>query len=178
MAHRDTLPPMAIEKTHAMRVLDAAGVTYRATVYDASGAFHAAGDAAALLGAPAERVYKTLVALREGAAGAKPIMVMVRALDQLDLKALARATGDKKVRMATMHEAERLTGMRAGGISALALKRPAFDVLIDETARGAGHVHVSAGKRGVDIEVPVADLVRLTNARYAAVGRAPGAGDA
>lgn len=157
-----------VDKTHAMRVLDAAGVPYEAKVYDASGAFHAADDAAALLGVPPERVYKTLVVLREGQPNARPIMVMIRALDQLDLKALARALGDKKLRMSTMREAERLTGMQAGGISALALRRPTFDVCIDESARGAGRIHVSAGKRGIDIEVAVEDLVRLTNARYVA----------
>ncbi len=163
-----------VDKTHAMRVLDAAGVAYEATVYDAAGAFHAAEEAAALLGAPPERVYKTLVVLRDGQAPARPIMVMLRALDQLDLKALARALGDKKLRMATMREAERLTGMQAGGISALALRRPAFDICIDESARGAMRVHVSAGKRGVDIELAVDDLVRLTGARY--VVAAAGAG--
>lgn len=155
-----------IDKTHAMRVLEAAGAAYETKVYDASGAFHAAEEAAALLGVPPERVYKTLVALREGQPNARPIIVMVRALDQLDLKALARALGEKKLRMATMREAERLTGMQAGGISALALRRPVFDVCIDESARGAGRIHVSAGKRGVDLELAVEDLVRLTSARY------------
>ena len=149
-----------------MRVLEAKGVPYRATVYDASGAFHAAEDAASLLGAPPDAVYKTLVVMREGAARAKPLLVMVPATAQLDLKLLAASTGDKKLRMATRREAEQLTGMQVGGISALGLRRPAFDVLIDDRARALDGVHVSAGVRGTDIELAVDDLVRLTGARF------------
>jgi Cys-tRNA(Pro)/Cys-tRNA(Cys) deacylase len=154
------------EKTHAMRVLEAKGVPYRMTVYDASGAFHAGEEAAALVGAPVERVYKTLVVLREGAPGARPLMVMVRVDAEIDLKLLAKATGDKKLRMATQREAERLTGMRAGGISALALRRAAFDVLLDEAARSLERIHVSAGARGTDLELAVVDLVTVTGARF------------
>ena len=153
------------EKTHAMRVLEAKGVPYRATVYDASGAFHSDEEAAALVGAPAERVYKTLVVLREGAPRARPLMVMVRVDAEVDLKLLATATGDKKLRMATQREAEQLTGMRIGGISALALRRPTFEVLLDDAARQFAQIHVSAGARGVDLELAVGDLVAVTGAR-------------
>jgi Cys-tRNA(Pro)/Cys-tRNA(Cys) deacylase len=157
------------EKTHAMRVLEAKGVPYRATVYDASGAFHTGEEAAELVGAPAERVYKTLVVLREGTPGARPIMVMVRVDAETDLKLLAKATGDKKLRMATQREAEQLTGMRVGGISALAPRRPVFEVLLDEAARSLEHIHVSAGARGIDLELSVSDLVAMTRARFARV---------
>ena len=154
------------EKTHAMRVLEAKGVPYRAVVYDASGAFHSGEEAAELVGAPAERVYKTLVVVREGAARARPLMVMVPSNAEVDLKLLATATGDKKLRMATQREAEQLTGMRVGGISALALRRPSFGVLLDEAARALDQIHVSAGARGVDIELAVTDLVAVTGARF------------
>jgi Cys-tRNA(Pro)/Cys-tRNA(Cys) deacylase len=157
------------EKTHAMRVLEAKGVPYRATVYDASGAFHPGEEAAELVGAPAERVYKTLVVMREGAPGARPLMVMVRVDVEIDLKMLAKATGDKRLRMATQREAEQLTGMRVGGISALALRRPGFEVLLDEAARLVDRIHVSAGTRGIDLELAVADLVAVTGARFARV---------
>ncbi|HYM15291.1 MAG TPA: YbaK/EbsC family protein [Dehalococcoidia bacterium] len=155
-----------VDKTHAMRVLDANGVTYRVTVYDPAGAFHAAEDAAALLGAPPELVYKTLVVLRDGATAAKPLLVMVPAAAQVDLRLLAAAIGAKKLRMATLREAERLTGMQAGGISALGLRRPTFEVLLDEHARTLESLHVSAGVRGTDLELAVEDLVRLTRARF------------
>lgn len=154
------------DKTHAMRVLESNGVAYRATVYDASGAFHAADDAAALLGAPADAVYKTLVILRESPARGKPLMVMVPATSQIDLRLLAAEIGDKKLRMASQREAEQLTGMQAGGISALGLRKPVFDILIDGRARQLERVHISAGVRGTDIELAVDDLVRLTAARF------------
>lgn len=135
-------------------------------MYDASRAFHSADEAAALLDAPADRVYKTLVVLREDAPSAKPLLVMAPSDRELDLKLLAAAVGAKRVRMAAQREAERLTGMQAGGISALGLQRPAFEVLIDERARDAGRIHMSAGVRGMDIELAVDDVVAVTGARF------------
>ena len=153
-------------KTHAMRILESNGVPYRATTYDASGAFHAGAAAAALLGAPPEAVYKTLVVLREDGSPGKPLMVLVPSALQVDLKQLASEIGTKKLRMATLREAERLTGMQVGGISALGLRKPTFDVFIDEAARSRERLHVSAGVRGIDLELAVDDLARLTGARF------------
>ncbi len=155
-----------IEKTHAMRVLEAKGIDYRATVYDASGAFHSGEEAAALVGAPPDAVYKTLVVMREGAPREKPLLVMVPSALQLDLKLLAKATGDKKLRMATQREAERMTGMQAGGISALGLRKPGFEIMLDERARSLERIHISAGVRGTDIDLRVDDLVAVTGARF------------
>jgi Cys-tRNA(Pro)/Cys-tRNA(Cys) deacylase len=155
-----------VGKTQAMRVLEARGIAYRVTEYDASRAFHSAEEAAALAGAPAAAVYKTLVVLRDSHARGKPLLVMVPSTVQLDLKLLARALGEKKLRMATQREAERLTGMQAGGISALALRTPAsFEILIDERARSLDEIHVSAGMRGMELALAVADLVAVTGAR-------------
>jgi Cys-tRNA(Pro)/Cys-tRNA(Cys) deacylase len=156
----------AIVKTQAMRALEAKGVAYHATTYDASGEFHSGEEAAALAGAPAETVYKTLVVIREATPGAKPLMVMIASDVQLDLKLLAKATGDKRLRMATQREAERLSGMKVGGISALGLQRPSFEILIDDVAREMERIHVSAGVRGTDIELAVVDLVAVTGARF------------
>ena len=149
-----------------MRVLESNGVPYRATTYDASGAFHAGEDAAALLGAPPETVYKTLVVLREDGTAGKPLMLLIPSALQLDLKQLAVTLGAKKLRMATQREAERLTGMQVGGISALGLRKPTFDVFIDEAARSLERLHVSAGVRGVDLELAVDELARLTGASF------------
>ncbi len=149
-----------------MRSLDARGVAYRAAEYDASGAFHNGEEAATLVGAPPEAVYKTLVVLREGSRG-RPLLVMVPVAAQLDLRGLAAALGEKSLRMASQKEAEKLTGMQVGGISALGLRRPgAFEVLIDERSKGLERVHVSAGARGIDIELAVEDLVTTTGARW------------
>lgn len=154
------------KKTHAMRVLDSKGVPYTATLYDEGAAFHTAEEAAAILGVPVAAMYKTLVVLREADPKRKPIIVIVASDRQLDLKLLAEAVGEKKLRMATQREAEQLTGMQVGGISVLGLKRPGFEVLIDERARELETVHISAGERGIEIAMRTADLLSLSGARY------------
>ncbi|RLC55849.1 MAG: Cys-tRNA(Pro) deacylase [Chloroflexi bacterium] len=159
------MPARPAKKTQAVRLLESKGITHRVTVYDDAGAFHTGEEAAALVGAPVEAVYKTLVVLREPAGG-RPLLVIVPVGAQANLKALASARSEKRLRMATQKEAEKLTGMQVGGISALSLTEGRFDVLIDETARSLEMIHVSAGARGMDVELAVADLVRLTKASY------------
>jgi Cys-tRNA(Pro)/Cys-tRNA(Cys) deacylase len=155
------------KKTHAMRLLESRGIAYTATTYDTGGTFHTAEDAAALIGVPLSEVYKTLVVMREGAR-VKPIIVMIPSGDQLDLKRLAAAVGEKSLRMATQREAEQLTGMQVGGISVLGLKRPIGDVYIDERAEELEMIHVSAGERGTDISLRVADLIAVSGASFVA----------
>ena len=163
-----------MDKTNAMRLLDARQIAYSATEYDASGAFHGAVEAAALIGAPVETVYKTLVVLRDPSAAprsgrpgkAKPILVMVAAQREVDLKSLAKDMGEKRLRMATQREAEELTGLQVGGISALALLGRGFEVCLDARAQECQTIHVSAGVRGVDLELAVADLAAVTRARW------------
>ena len=162
-----------MEKTNAARRLEARGIAHRVRVYDPSGTFHAAEEAAGLLGVPAGTVYKTLVVLREAAQRAKPLLVMVPATGQVDLKLLARSLGEKSLRMATRREAEALTGLQVGGISVLAVREGRFDVLLDDRARDLPRIHVSAGVRGIDLELAVDDLVAATKARL--VRAAPGA---
>jgi Cys-tRNA(Pro)/Cys-tRNA(Cys) deacylase len=159
------MAPNPPKKTHAIRMLESKGVPHLVTAYDGSGEFHTGEEAAALVGAPATAVYKTLVVLRDPPSG-KPMLVMVPVALHADLKALAVALGEKRLRMATRKEAETLTGMQVGGISALALQRPGFVVLIDERASLLGKIHVSAGARGMDVELAVEDLLALTGARY------------
>jgi Cys-tRNA(Pro)/Cys-tRNA(Cys) deacylase len=120
-----------VRKTQAMRMLDARGMPYRAVEYDTTREFHSGEQAAALVGAAPEAVYKTLVVVREDRPGGKPVLVMVPVLQQVDLRLLAQELGAKKLRMATQREAERLTGMQVGGISALGVQTHRFEVLID-----------------------------------------------
>lgn len=157
-------------KTNAARLLDGRGVAYQVRVYDADRAFHSADEAAGLLGVPAGSVYKTLVVLREGAErsssrAGRPLLVLVASDRQVDLKRLARALGEKRLRMATKIEAERLTGLQIGGISALAVRAGAFEVLVDEAAAALDRMHVSAGVRGVDLELAVRDFLAVTGGR-------------
>lgn len=159
-----------MNKTNAMRVLEARKIPYEIFVYDAAGEFHSAAEAAALLGAPVEAVYKTLVVLNEDARGSrkKPLLVMVASAREIDLRVLAKSVGAKKLRMATKKEAEQLTGAQIGGISALAQLNKGFEILLDETANTLEWIHVSGGARGVDLKLRVADLVRVTNAQWVA----------
>jgi Cys-tRNA(Pro)/Cys-tRNA(Cys) deacylase len=149
-------------KTNAARLLEARGVLHHVRVYDAEGAFHSADEAAGLLGVPGASVLKTLVVLRDAPGRAKPLLVLVPSDRELDLKRLARAVGEKRLRMASQREAEQLTGLKVGGISALAVRSGAFEVLVDASATSWERVHVSAGVRGVDLELAVGDLLAVT----------------
>jgi Cys-tRNA(Pro)/Cys-tRNA(Cys) deacylase len=146
-------------KTNAMRALDARKVPYEVVTYDP--AIHSALDAASAYGAAPEEVYKTLVLLRDAG---RPLLVMVPGPAEVDLRVLARSLGEKSVRMAPQREAERLTGLQVGGIGALALIGRPLDVCLDRSALAHKRIYVNPGRRGVNVRVAVADLVRLTGA--------------
>jgi Cys-tRNA(Pro)/Cys-tRNA(Cys) deacylase len=148
------------EKTNAMRVLEGRRVRYE--VFTFSPEIHSADEVAETLGLPPDEVYKTLVVLRPKG---KPMLIMIAADKELDLKKVAQAVGEKKVHMALHREAEELTGLQVGGISALALLGRPFDIFIDRPATKRAHVLVSAGQRGVDLRIAVPDLIHVTRAR-------------
>jgi Cys-tRNA(Pro)/Cys-tRNA(Cys) deacylase len=154
-------------KLNSMRLLESRKIPYIAKTYDASGEFHSATEAAQLLGAPVEAVYKTLVVLRDPPKSGKPILVMVASHREVDLKMLAKSLGDakRKLRMATQREAESLTGLQIGGISALALLNRGFEIVLDEPALALDQIHISAGQRGVDLQLAVKDLIAVTRAK-------------
>lgn len=125
------------------------------------------GEAAvAALGADPRQVFKTLVTRVDGVL----TVAVVPVSGTLDLKALAAAAGGRKAVMADPADAERATGYVLGGISPLGQKK-ALPTVVDSTALQFGTVLVSAGKRGLQLELPPADLVRLTRARTAPIGR-------
>lgn len=150
------------EKTNAMRALEQRKIPYTSVVYGDGAEFKSAVEVADLLGQPVEAVYKTIVVLRDKG---KPLLVMVAADREIDLRLLAKAIGEKKVRPATLKEAEALTGLQVGGISALALLNKGFEVLLDQPALQQREVHISAGRRGMQIKLAVADLVKVTGAK-------------
>lgn len=154
------------DKLNSMRLLESRKINYLAKTYDSSGEFHSATQAAQLIGAPVEAVYKTLVVLREPPKSGKPILAMIASHREVDLKALAKSLNEKKLRMATQREAESLTGLQVGGISALALLNRGFEMCIDEPARALDQIHISAGQRGVDLQLAVNDLIELTRAKF------------
>jgi Cys-tRNA(Pro)/Cys-tRNA(Cys) deacylase len=121
-------------------------------------------EASETLGVPPERVFKTLVAAVDGslAIGVVPVC------RQLDLKALAAAIGGKKAVMAEVAAAERATGYVAGGISPVGQKRR-LPAVVDQSALEFGTVFCSGGRRGLEIEIAPADLVRATGASVAVI---------
>ncbi len=123
-------------------------------------------EAAAALGMEPKRVFKTLIA--EVDPGLVAAVVPVDR--QLDLKALAAAVGARRAALADPAVAERASGSVVGGISPLAPRRP-LRVVIDGTALDRSTVLVSAGRRGLQVEVAPADLIRLTRATVAAIAR-------
>ena len=147
------------EKTNAMRWLETQHIPYEAFYF--SPTIHSADEVADLLGLPASRVYKTLVVKREKG---RPLLVIVAGDREVDLRRLARSLSEKTLSMATQREAERLTGLQVGGISALALLNRGFDVYLDRAAEALDTILVSAGKRGINLRLGVADLVKATGA--------------
>lgn len=124
------------------------------------------GEAAEALGVAPGRVFKTLVADVDGALAVGVVPVTA----QLDLKALATAVGGKKAAMADVAAAQRATGYVAGGISPVGQRRR-LPVVIDATALDFPTVFCSGGRRGLEIELAPADLVRAANAALAPIAR-------
>lgn len=152
-------------KNNVTRLLDSRKVRYQVYTYDYDAGVHSAVEVAAAIGLPPEQVFKTLVVLAEEARR-KPMLVIVPGPATLDLRAFAKAVKLKKARMATHEQAEQMTGLQTGGISALALVNKGFDVFLDDSAQQYEMIAVSAGQRGANIVLPVSDLVRLVNARF------------
>ncbi|HEY6790371.1 MAG TPA: Cys-tRNA(Pro) deacylase [Trebonia sp.] len=121
-------------------------------------------EASEALGVPPERVFKTLVAAVDGllAVGVVPVH------RQLDLKALAAATGGKKAVMAEVAAAERATGYVAGGISPVGQKKR-LPIVVDASALEHATMYCSGGRRGLEIELAPADLIRAAGATVAAI---------
>ena len=144
-----------------------AGIPFTLHPYEAGSAADSYGEAAAdALGVPHDRLFKTLVAEVDG----KLTVGVVPVSGSLDLKALAAASGGKKAQLADPQDAERATGYVVGGISPLG-QRKRLPTVIDESVSGFPTVYVSAGRRGLQIELAPADLVRLTGARLAGIAR-------
>ena len=128
-------------------------------------------ETAKLLKVSPELVYKTIVVVRPRPG--KPILALIPGHCQLDLKALAEFVDEKKVNLPTEKEAELLTGLQAGGISPLALLNKGFQVVIDSLAECQLEIHISGGRRGLNIRLPVQALIALTKARVGKICSLP-----
>jgi Cys-tRNA(Pro)/Cys-tRNA(Cys) deacylase len=147
--------------------LTAAGVTFSQHFYEHDPGARSFGlEAAAVLGLPPEQVFKTLlVDTGEGLA-----VAIVPVAGQLDLKAMAAALGVKRVTMADPAAAQRSSGYVVGGISPIGQKR-ALPTVVDESAELFDVIYVSGGRRGLDLGLSPTDLVRVTHAVVADIGR-------
>ena len=153
---------MASQKPLVIRMLEQKRIPHQ--VFEFDDAIRSAQEVARVTGTPPGQVLKTLVVEQEPPRG-KPFLVLMPSPMEIDLKVLARSLGLKKLRMASHRDAEAQTGLKVGGISALALPGKGFPVLIEETAALSGDVLVSAGQRGWDVRLRMADLLELTGAR-------------
>ena len=124
------------------------------------------GEAVDKLGLDAAQVFKTLLACTDKG---ELLVAVVPVAGHLDLKALATAAGCRKCEMAAVDAAQRATGYLVGGISPLGQKKR-LRTFIDASAQALPALHVSAGRRGLEVELAPQDLARLTGAQFAAIG--------
>ena len=148
-------------KTNAARILDSMGIRYELRSYEIDPSELSASSVARKVGLPPEQVFKTLVVRgdRNGVCFA-----VVPASAELDLKALAKLSGDRKVDTVPLKEVQPLTGYVRGGVTVLGAKK-AYPVYVDETIELFDVVSVSAGARGLQILLAPADYLRATGGR-------------
>jgi Cys-tRNA(Pro)/Cys-tRNA(Cys) deacylase len=154
-------------KTNAARMLDAAGIHYELREYLVDEEDLSAPSVAAKIGMPPQQVFKTLLA-RGDRTGV--LMASIPANAELDLKALAAASGNKKVELVAVKEVLPLTGYIRGGVSPVGTRKP-YPFYLDETAILFDAVSVSAGARGCQMVLAADDLVRVTEGQYCAIAK-------
>ena len=154
-------------KTNAARLLDSLGIRYEVREYEVDPDDLAAESVARKVGLPPEQVFKTLVARgdRHGVCFA-----VIPGNTQLDLKALARLSGDRSIDVVPLKEVQPLTGYIRGGVTALAAKK-AFPVFADETIELFDVISVSAGVRGAQLIVAPGDYLRAVQATVGAIAK-------
>lgn len=150
-------------KTNAVRLLDQLGIPYELREYEVDLDDLAAETVAAKIGMPPEQVFKTLVARgeRNGVC-----MAVIPGDAELDLKALAAASGDRKVQLVPVKELQSLTGYIRGGVTALAGKKD-YPVYVDETIELFETISISAGIRGMQVVLAPADCLKATRGTLA-----------
>ena len=154
-------------KTNAVRLLDSLAFHYELREYDVDPDDLAAETVAAKIGLPPEQVFKTLLARgdRNG-----PCFAVIPGNAELDYKALAKLTGDRKVELVHLKEVQPLTGYIRGGVTVLGAKKD-YPVYADETIELWDVISISAGLRGTQILIAPADYLRLTHAAVGAIAR-------
>lgn len=150
------------EKTNAMRLLDAAGISYRVVEYEVDESDLSGVHVAQTIGQDPDQVFKTLVLKGERTGY---LVCCIPVAEEVDLKKAARAAGDKKVELIPMKELLPVTGYIRGGCSPIGMKKQ-FPTYIEETAQLFDEIAVSGGQRGVQILIAPEDLRAYTDAQY------------
>jgi len=158
----------ATDKTNAMRLLEKAGVPYKVHTYEAGDTVPDGETVAARIGEDPAKVFKTLVTVGPTRGVCVFVVPVCR---ELDLKAAARAVGEKSLAMLKPADLERTTGYVRGGCSPFGMKK-AFPTVVDGSAEGLATLIVSAGKIGFQVEVPPSALVQLARAVFCDVTHA------
>jgi len=154
-------------KTNAVRLLDSLGVHYELREYEVDPNDLAAESVAAKIDMPPAQVFKTLLARgdRNG-----PRFAVIPGNCELDLKALARLSGDRKIELVPVKEVQPLTGYIRGGVTVLGAKKD-FAVFVDETIELWDLVSISAGVRGTQMLLAPSDFLRITNATVGEIAK-------
>ncbi len=154
-------------KTNAARILDGLGIASALREYEVGAEHLDAEHVAAKIGIPVETVFKTLVARgdRNGVC-----LAVIPAHRELDLKALARITGDRKVDTIPLKEVQPLTGYVRGGVTAIGTRK-AYPVFVDESAAGFERISISAGHRGVQLTLAPVDYLSATQGQLGPISR-------
>ena len=158
---------MRVVKTNAIRVLDRLGIQYELREYEVDPDDLSAPPVAAKVGLPPEQLFKTL-AVRGDRSGIS--LAVIPSNQELDLKALARLTGDRRVDMLPLKEVQAATGYIRGGVTALACKKD-YPVYIDELAEVCDVISVSAGIRGLQVLLAPQDYVRAVKGKVRAIAK-------
>lgn len=158
---------MKATKTNACRALEALGIDYELVAYDGDPTTMDPATLSAAIGQPAPTIYKTLV-VQGDKSGASIAVVSIA--EAVDLRALAKVNGDKKVELADLRRLFALTGYVRGGVTALATKRP-MPVVLDKGAMTFDRIGVSGGAKGIELLLRPEDYVRATGATVAAIAR-------
>jgi Cys-tRNA(Pro)/Cys-tRNA(Cys) deacylase len=154
-------------KNNVTRLLTAHNIQYH--IHDLPEEKFDAGQLASLIGVQPEVVYKTIVLIR--LSHGKPILAVIPGPNEVDLKLLAKALGEKKVKLATERQAEKITGLQAGGISPLALLNRSFQIVMDNDCLTHQTIYISGGRRGLIINLSPQDIIKLSKAKIAIISK-------
>ena len=152
-------------KTNALRLLEKAGIPYNTHTYETNGTVPDGETVAMKIGQPPDKVFKTLVTTGDKKG---PCVFVIPVCSELDLKAAARAAGEKSLGMLKPSDLERVTGYVRGGCSPFGMKKR-FPTFVDSTARNQDTIIVSAGRIGLQAEIPPASLETLLQGLFVAV---------